>query len=313
MKILCTAPVKGFNRTVDFLQANAETTFMDYPNYEEVFSVIDQYDGFMPNARMKIDGPLLDKADKLKVIYQPSLGRDHIDEKSCVAKSITIFGLSDDKEFQATLWSTAEYTVGLILLILKRYRESSNSVTESGKWRNIEFIGTDIKSKTLGIVGYGNIGKKVDALFRPFGVHTLKCDPYIKQLDESFVDLEEIFSLSDIISIHVPLTEETKGMISKKYLSKMNGGYIVNASRGPVIVDEDLIEAMKTGWLRSAALDVLNNESPHGVQGHPLVEYSKINPRLTITPHTGGSSYEYLDSIFLHSAQRLIKLLNLVS
>ena len=91
----------------------------------------------------------------------------------------------------------------------------------------------------------------------------------------------------------------------------MNGGYFVNASRGAVIVDDDLIHAMELGLIKSSTLDVINNESPHGVKGHPLVNYSKTNPRLIITPHIGGSSYEYLDKIFLHSAKELIRLLSL--
>ena len=309
MNILCTAPVKEFKKTVQFLQSKANTTFLEYPKYEEVLSIIHKFDGFMPNARMQIDAYLLKNAHNLRVIYQPSLGRDHIDEIECKNKNIRVYGLSDDRQFQSTLWSTAEFTVGLILLILKKYRESSNAVTESGSWKNTDFIGTDLRGKTVGILGYGNIGSKVDSLLKPFGVKSLKCDPYIEQLDSSYVELEDLFRLSDIVTLHVPLTEETRGMISMKQFSLMRSGYLVNASRGPVIVDKDIIKAMNEGHIQSAALDVINNETPHGVQGHPLVDFSRLNPRLIITPHIGGSSREYLNSIFLHSAKELIRLL----
>jgi phosphoglycerate dehydrogenase-like enzyme len=310
MNILCTAPVKGFDKIVHFLQSKANTTFLEYPKYEEVLSIIHKFDGFMPNARMAIDAELLENAGNLKVIYQPSLGRDHIDEAACKKKKIRVYGLSDDRQFQSTLWSTAEFTLGLILLILKKYRESSNAVTEFGNWRNTDFIGADLRGKTIGIIGYGNIGSKVDSLLKPFGVKTLKCDPYIEQLDSSYVTMEDLFKFSDLVTLHVPLTEETRGMISMQYLSKMTSGYLVNASRGPVIIDKDLIKAMEEGHIQSAALDVINNETPYGVKGHPLVDFSKINSRLIITPHIGGSSREYLNSIFLHSARELVRLLS---
>ena len=106
--------------------------------------------------------------------------------------------------------------------------------------------------------------------------------------------------------MHVPLTEETRGMVDYGKLSLMSSGFFVNASRGPVLNDLDLIKAMDKGYVESAALDVLNNESPFGVEGHCLVDYARQNPRLFITPHIGGTTYEYLDKIFLHSAQRLI-------
>ena len=132
---------------------------------------------------------------------------------------------------------------------------------------------------------------------------------YILELDSSYVELENLFRFSDIVTLHVPLTEETRGMISMKQFSLMNSGYLINASRGPVIVDKDIIKAMNEGHIQSAALDVINNETPDGVQGHPLVDFSRVNPRLIITPHIGGSSREYLNSIFLHSAKELIRLL----
>ncbi len=311
MNILCTAPVGGFSKTVDYLTSHSNVTFLEYPQYKEVLPIICNYDGFMPNARMKVDSLLLNKAKRLKVIYQPSLGKDHIDSLACKKNNITVCGLVDDRIFQSTLWSTAEFTVGLILSMLKRIRESSNAVTENGDWRNLNFIGSDIRGMTIGIIGFGNVGSKVSELLKPFGVKILKCDPYIDQKDESYVNKQAIFQRSDLVTVHVPLTEETKEFISIKDFKSMNGGYFVNASRGPILKDLDLIKAMELGLVKGASLDVISNESPDGVKGHELVNYSKRNNQLIITPHIGGSSYEYLDNIFLHSAKELIRLLAL--
>ena len=165
---------------------------------------------------------------------------------------------------------------------------------------------------TIGIIGFGNVGSKVSELLKPFGVKILKCDPYIDQKDESYVNKQAIFQRSDLVTVHVPLTEETKEFISIKDFKSMNGGFFVNASRGPILKDLDLIKAMELGLVKGASLDVISNESPDGVKGHELVNYSKRNNQLIITPHIGGSSYEYLDNIFLHSAKELIRLLALV-
>lgn len=310
MNILCTAPVGGFKNTVDFLNNNANTTFIEYAPYEKVQEIIHLFDGYMPNARIKVDDALLDKAKKLKVIYQPSLGKDHIDEKSCRERGIHVVGLVDDKKFQATLWTTAEFTLGLILTITKRLNDSYTGVLKNGLWRNIDFMGSDLRGKVVGIVGYGNIGSKLDHLLSTFGVKTLKCDPYIDQVDETYVSLNKLFQDSDIVTMHVSLTDETRGMIDYEKLSLMSSGFFINASRGPVLNDLDLIRAMKKGHIVSAALDVLNDESPYGVEGHPLVNFARENPRLFITPHLGGTTYEYLDKIFLHSAKELVVKLN---
>ena len=309
MKILCTAPIGGFSKVIDFLSQNSEVTFMEYPKYEELEKIIHKFDGFMPNARTKIDRPLLDKAENLKVIYQPSLGRDHISEDVCKEKGIWVEGLVDDKDFQQTLWTTAEFTLGHILTITKRLNDSYTKVLEDGSWKNIDYIGSDLRGKVVGIVGYGNVGSKLDHLLSVFGVKTLKCDPYIDQVDSSYVSLEYLFKHSDIVSMHVPLTEETRGMVDYSKLSLMSSGCFVNASRGPVLNDLDLIRAMDEGFVVSAGLDVLNGESPHGVENHVLVNYARKNSRLYITPHIGGTTYEYLDKIFLHSAQRLTSIL----
>ncbi len=306
MKILCTAPFKNFKASQEILKKNSKVTFLEYPSYNAVSKIIHNYDGYIPNARMKIDKKLLKKAKKLKVIYQPSLGKDHIDLLACNELKIKILGLSDDKLFQKTLWSTAEFTIGLILACLKRISESSNDVTKKGNWRNTDYIGNDLSNLKVGIIGYGNIGSKVDKLLQAFDVKTFKCDPYIEQVDDSFINLDEIFEKSDLITLHVPLTKETNQFITYKSFSKMKEGFFINSSRGPVIKDQDLIKAMNKNYITAAALDVISNENVKGVKGHSLVKYSKINKRLMITPHLGGSSFEYLNKIFLHSAQRLL-------
>jgi D-3-phosphoglycerate dehydrogenase len=307
MKILVTVPISTFSEACNTLNKFGEITYLEYPSYDSILEVIEDYDGFIPNARTKIDDNLLSKAKNLKVIVMPSMGVDHIDQQSCKKHNVELHCLADNKPFIRNIHSTSEYTLGLILSLLKKYPWSSHSVTSKGNWLATDYRGFDLQNKTIGIIGYGNIGSQLDKLLSSFEVKTLKYDPYIEQLDNTYVDLNTLLSNSDIISLHVPLTEETQNMINKEYFDQMNSVFFINASRGQVINDKDLIEALEKGNVKAAALDVLNGESPEGVNGHILVEYAKNNNNLLITPHCGGSSTDGLRQIFNYSAELIVK------
>tara|TARA_A100001011_G_C14256059_1_gene820137 strand:+ start:338 stop:1282 length:945 start_codon:yes stop_codon:yes gene_type:complete len=308
--VLCTAPFLEYKNAINILNKNTNLILKEYEPYENVIKIIPKIHGFIPNARIKIDRNLIRRAKNLKVIYQPSLGRDHIDEEACKESKITVRGLVDEDVLRKKLWTTSEHAVGLILNLLKRQTESINAVTNFGIWRNTDFIGNDLRNKIVGIIGYGNVGSKVDKLLKPFGVKVFKCDPYIEQKDSSFVSISDIFKFCNIVTIHVPLTSETKNMINKKYLNKFENGWLINTSRGPVINEDDLIESLKNGNLLGAALDVINNESVFGVKELKIVKYAKTVNNLLITPHIGGSTSEYLDKIFTFSSKKLIQMMS---
>jgi len=307
MKILVTVPISTFPEACSNLDKFGEVTYLEYPNYSTILEIIEDYDGFIPNARTKIDNRLLSKAKNLKVIVMPSMGIDHIDQKSCKKHQVELHCLADNKSFIKNIHSTSEYTLGLILSLLKKYPWSSSSVTDKGNWLATNYRGFDLQNKTIGIIGYGNIGSQLDKLLSGFEVNTLKYDPYIEQLDNTYVDLDTLLLKSDIITLHVPLTDETRNMIDKKCFNKMKEVFFINASRGQVINDLDLIQALKKGNVKSAALDVLNGESPQGVDNHILVDYARTNDNLLITPHCGGSSTDGLRQIFNYCSNLLIK------
>lgn len=306
-KILSTVPIKSFSGVCDVLESAGEVIYLDYPSYDEVMSVIDGVDGFFPNARMKVDSQLLKKAKKLKVISMPAMGTDHIDIEECERRNIKLFSMSDSKDFMRNVTSTAEYTVGMILLLIKKYLSSSQSVLERGEWKAADYRGYDINGKRVGIIGYGVVGSQVEKILLGFGADVVKYDPYIeKYRTKNLVDLDTLLSTSDIITCHTPLSDETNGMINKDCFDKMREVYFVNASRGEVINDSDLIAAMESGNIRAAALDVLSGEAEGSIWKHPLVEYSKNNSNLFITPHCAGSSNDGLKKVFKHAAETLV-------
>lgn len=306
-KILSTVPIQSFPDTCKVLESVGEVIYLDYPTYDEVLDMIGDIDGFFPNARMKVDKNLLDRAENLKVISMPAMGIDHIDTEECKRKNIKLFSMSDSKDFMRSVSSTAEYTVGMILLMMKKYILSSNSVLEMGDWKGADYRGYDIKGKRVGIIGCGVVGSQVEKILLGFDADVVNYDPYIENHRvKHLVNLNTLLTTSDIITCHVPLTDETRQMIGREWFDKMDGVYFVNASRGEVINDLDLIEAMKNTKVKSAALDVLSGESNGSINSHPLVEYARENSNLIITPHCAGSSNDGLKKIFKHAAKTLI-------
>ncbi len=308
-KILCTVPLKDFPETCEIMNRNNFVTYLEYPNYNDVLRIINNFDGLFPNAKMSIDKKLIDNASKLKVISMPGMGTDHIDMKYCSEKGVKVFSLSDAKDFMSTIPSTAEYTVGLILSLLKKYHHSMKSVVEDNLWLTSKFRGFNLKNKIVGIIGYGVIGKQVSNMLKVFDAKVIVNDPYLNNSDYNinFVTIETLLKNSEIITVHVPLNDETKNLIDRNNFSLMNQTYFINASRGGVIDDSALIWALEAGKVKAAALDVLTDESNLNFESNVLIQYAKNNDNLIITPHCAGSSFDGLKRIFKYSAEILIK------
>lgn len=303
-KILSTVPIKNFSEVCNILESVGQVNYLEYPDYDDVFNIISDIDGLLPNARMRIDKNLLEKAKKLKVISMPAMGVDHIDVDECKKRGIKLISMSDSKDFMRSISSTAEYTIGMILLMMKKYLLSSKSVLKEGDWKAASYRGYDIKDKTVGVIGSGVVGSQVGNILSAFGAKVIKYDPYIN--DDNCVDLDILLKSSNIITCHVPLNEKTKNMINKACFNQMNDVYFINASRGEVIDDLALIEALEDGSVRCAALDVLSGEANGSINSHVLVKHFRENDNLIITPHCAGSSNDGLQKIFKHAAETLI-------
>ena len=314
-KVLCTAPFKRFPRVMTHFKEVFNGDVIEYMEYDEILDVIHLYDGMIPNARIKVDSLLIDKANKLRAIYQPSMGYEHIDYKYCASKDILFNALGLDNIFKEKLWSTAEHTMSLILSLLKNNVHSVNNVKEKGKWDNREYRINDLRNLNVGVIGYGNIGKKVGYLCHCFGAKIAACDPYIK--DDNFddfvskVSLNELLKNSDLVTIHVPANDETIYLIGESEVKLLNkNSYLINTSRGGIVNEAAIIESLKAGNISGVAFDVLENESPYGVSDQPLVNFSKGRDNVIITPHLGGSSYPYMEKIFLHSIDEIKSMLD---
>ena len=259
-----------------------------YENKLKLENIIHNYEGLIVRNKTQVDSNFLKKAKKLKFIGRLGVGLDNIDTEFCKNKNIHVqpaTGMNAD--------SVAEYVVSSSMSLIKKIPMFHNG-TIKGEWPRTTIRSAEINQKFLGIIGYGTIGKKVAKFCSKNGLKILAYDPYINEINDKEIDaklsnLNEIYEKSDIISIHLPLTDETKNMINKSSFSKMkNNPIIINTSRGSIINESDLIDAYHKKIISGFALDVFENE--------PIESkfYNKIIPGMNciLTPHISGVTTE---------------------
>lgn len=242
--------------------------------------------GLIVRSATKVRGDLLEQATALRVIGRAGVGVDNIDLTAATARGIAVMNAPAGNTVSA-----AELTMALILSMVRRVAEADASV-RSGEWARSRFKGAELRGRTLGLVGAGRIGGEVAKRCRAFGMSVVAYDPYLTaeraaELRAESVELGEVLARADVLSLHVPLTDATRNMIDAEAIASMKpGSFLVNVARGGVIDEPALADALESGHLAGAALDVFDNE--------PLEEGSRLRgaPNLVLTPHLGASTAE---------------------
>lgn len=261
----------------------------------------------------------LEKVPNLKVIITPTTGLNHIDLDACDDLGIKIISLKGEVEFLSSITSTAEHAWLLILSLLKDFRKDIHSVI-SNKWNRSEVNTLELKDKTLGIIGFGRLGKILREYALSFRVKCLihDIDPNqtkdISSNEQS--DLESLLKNSDIVCLMANYTPGNTKMIGSNEFDLMKQGvFFVNTSRGELVDESALLTSLKTGKIAGAALDVLDNDSSWSEKtplSHPLIEYAKTNNQLIITSHVGGNSKEALWKTRSFVVNKLVEYLSLL-
>lgn len=268
---------------------------------EELYETIGQYDGMVVRSGTTVTAELLDKADNLKVIGRAGVGVDNIDIKAATAKGVLVMNTPDGNTI-----STAEHTCGMILA-LSRNIPSAVATVKGGGWDRKAYMGTEVHSKTLGIVGLGKIGSEVATRMRTFGMELIAYDPFsthehAQELGVELVELEELLGRSDYITVHTPLTEKTKGMISLENADKLKKGVrLINCARGGIYEESDLTELIDSGVVAGVAVDVYSQEPP----SEEVYEYLK-HPNIVCTPHLGASTEEAQEKVAEQIASQMV-------
>lgn len=252
---------------------------------EELLNTIEEYDGIIVRSRTKVTREVIEKSKKLKIIARAGVGVDNVDVEAATEKGIMVVNAPE-----STSITVAEHTMGLMLSVARKIAIADKSVKEN-KWEKSRFMGVELRNKTLGVVGMGRIGSQVVSRCKAFEMDTIVYDPYLpkevaKQMGVQLADLETVLQEADFITIHVPLTEETKHLISKKEIEMMkNNAFIINCARGGIIDEDALYEGLSNSEIGGAALDVYEEEPP---KNSKLFELDNM----VCTPHIAASTKE---------------------
>jgi D-3-phosphoglycerate dehydrogenase len=267
---------------------------------EELLEVIKDVDGIIVGAD-KIDRKIIENCRKLKIIAKHGVGIDNIDLKAATDNNIVVTSAP-----HTNAESVADFTIGLILSVARHIPQAHFS-TKHGKWEAPRFIGNEVYGKTIGIIGLGEIGYRVARRAMGFSMQILAYDPYIsfekaKETSARVVDLETLLRESDFVTLHVPLTDETRGMIGKKELHLMKKtAYLINMSRGTVVDENSLYDALKEGKITGAAIDVYSREPPS--KDFPLFELDNV----VVTPHIAAYTREAMSRMDETVAEDIVK------
>ena len=310
VKIACNyIPPHVLNRLREILRDFSDANYVKW-DYQKILKYIGEYDAFIPSISIPLDGRVFDAAKNLKVVATPSTGTDHIDLKEVANRGITVLSLKDDVEFLKRITSTAEQALALMLSTLRMIPAAFESVKE-GQWDSSSFRGHMVSGKTLGVIGFGRLGEMMARYGYGLSMKVVATDPY-KTINVDYyveqVSLDELLRRADVISVHVHLNDETRGMVGKREFEKMkNGAVIVNTSRGGVIEEAALVEALKTGKLGGAGLDVLTGELYENIETMLIVQYARRHKNIIITPHIGGVTYESQEMAYVRIVTGLRK------
>ena len=278
-----------------------------------LLSEVQEADVLWVRLRHHIDAEVMAAAQRLKMIVSPTTGLNHIDLNEARRRSIRVLSLQGETEFLNDIRATAEHTIGLMLALLRRIPAAVDDVQKGG-WHRDQFKGRELFGKTIGIIGYGRLGRIVARYLKAFDARILVSDPHIdhKSLDTgiSAVSLEGLLQESDIVSLHVSLSDRTQSFFGKEQFSRMkSGAWFINTARGELIDETALLDALRSDRLAGAALDVLCEESSNGMIHHPLVAYAREHDNLIITPHIGGCTIESMEKTETFLAGHLLALL----
>jgi len=296
IKVLNTQPLRFTDEALAAMHQIASIHDVD-TDRQFLLDHIHEYDGLFIALRHVFDKELLSRAERLKFIVTPTTGLNHMDLDMVREKGIKILSLKGETTFLENVTATAELTWGLLLALYRKIPAAHGDVL-SGGWRRDSYHGRELKNKTLGVIGCGRLGKMVCKMGQTFRMKVLAFDKEENILAPGvdFVPLERLLAESDVISLHLPLEEETKNFIDASKIARMKKDAVfINTSRGEIVDEAALLAALEGGLLAGAATDVLARETsadPLWLKNDPLRAYAESHENLIITPHIGGATVD---------------------
>ena len=266
---------------------------------EKLAEIIGQYDGLAIRSATKVTDKILEHADNLKVIGRAGIGTDNVDKEAASKKGVIVMNTPF-----GNMITTAEHAIAMMFAVARQIPEASAS-TQAGKWEKSKFMGVELTSKTLGVIGAGNIGGIVCDRARGLKMKVIAYDPFLSEEKadsmgvEKIDDLDELLKRADFITLHVPLTDQTRNILSRENLAKTKKGVrIINCARGGLVDEEALAELLKSGHVAGAGFDVFSVE--------PATENPLFGlPNVVCTPHLGAATTEAQENVALQVAEQM--------
>lgn len=265
---------------------------------DELIAIIGEYDGLAVRSATKVTADVLNAATNLKVIGRAGIGVDNVDTNAATAAGVCVMNTPFGNSI-----TTAEHAIAMMMALARQIPQADAS-TQAGKWEKSKFMGVEVTAKTLGVIGCGNIGAIVVSRAQGLKMKVIAADPFLsveraKELGVEKVELPELYARSDFITMHTPLTDQTRNLLNAKAFAQMKDGVrVINCARGGLIVEEDLKAALDSGKVAGAALDVFSTEpaKENVLFGHPNV---------ITTPHLGASTDEAQVNVALQVAEQM--------
>jgi D-3-phosphoglycerate dehydrogenase len=300
MHILVCDPVSP--KGIDLLKQRSEfkvSVLKERLPESELIPVVHDVEAMVVRSETKVTRKVIEAAHRLKVVGRAGVGVDNVDVEAATQRGIVVMNTPSGNTI-----STAELTFSMLMALARKIPQAHGSM-KGGEWNRKAFHGVELYNKTLGILGMGRIGSEVARRAIAFGMRVLAYDPYLalsraKALQVELVEVDELYARSDFITVHMPMTEETKGMVDAAAFAKMKKGVrVLNCARGGIIKETDLVDALKGGKVAGAALDVYEVEPP------PAQFALRDLPQVIMTPHLGASTEEAQENVGIEVAEAI--------
>ncbi len=299
MKVLVSDPIAPDGIEI-LKKAGLEVLERPGMSKEELFEAIRDVEAIIIRSATKVTAEVIEAAKKLKLIARAGTGLDNVDIPAANQRGIVVMNCPGGNTISA-----AEHTISMMLSLARNIPQATASM-KAGKWEKKKFMGREITGKTLGIIGLGRIGSVVADRAKGLKMRVIAYDPYVNpdqaaRMGIEVMSLEELLPQADFITVHVPLTKETRGFINKEVFDKMKEGVMfIHCARGGIVNEADLYEALKSGKVAGAALDVFEQEPPP--EGYPLLQLDNV----ICTPHLGASTIEAQKNVALTIASQVV-------
>jgi D-3-phosphoglycerate dehydrogenase len=288
---------------VELLRHRADVDVKVGLKLPELLDTVGDYDALVVRSETKVTAEVIKAGNRLRVIARAGIGVDNIDLDAATTAGIAVVNAPTGNTVAA-----AEHTLALMLALSRNIPNAHRSLKD-GEWRRSAFMGTEVRNKTLGIVGLGRVGSEVARRALSFGMRLVACDPFValdyaRRLGVELLSLDELLSQSDFVTLHTPLTEGSHNLIGANELARIKpGARLINVARGELIDETALLEALESNRLTGAALDVFAKEPPGS---GPLVD----PPKVVATPHLGASTQEAQREVAIEAAEQVLAVLD---